>query len=331
MKESLPAAVQQERPMPVQPDRPVPGNQKPSVPGVGVLFNPALVDFVAQHAQALDHLAVIPDRCWVDPGPGGQERFRPLPAPLALLDRVAQHRPVTLHGIGLSICSAEVFDRPYVDNLARWSAHWRARWVSEHLSFSRVGSAHEVNAALALPIAYDDEMLDLLVPRIDAVQQRLGVPFLLENNVAYVSIPEQGMGEAEFLNRLCARTSCSLLLDLHNLYTNAVNHRFSAHAFLDELELERVVEVHVAGGQPMMGFHTDSHTGPVHEGVWPLLSAMAGRATALQAVTFEFHESSWPMLHTEGVLAQLAQARAVLARVAANRAFEAETAASLAH
>ncbi len=330
MKESGAASVPQGRPTPVQSDQPVPGKQQPPTPGVGVLFNPALADFVVEHAQALDHLAVIPDRCWVDPGPGGQRRFQALPAPLALVDRVARQRPVTLHSIGLSICSAEVFDRPYVDNLAYWSAHWRARWVSEHLSFSRVGSAHEVNAALALPIAYDDEMLDLLVPRIDAVQQRLGVPFLLENNVAYVSIPEQGMGEAEFLNRLCARTSCSLLLDLHNLYCNAVNHRFSAHAFLAELELSRVVEVHVAGGQPMMGFHTDSHSGPVHEGVWPLLSAVAGRATALQAVTFEFHESSWPMLHTEGVLEQLAQARAVLARVAANRLFEAETASALA-
>lgn len=326
--------------------------QRPG-PGVGVLFNPALIDFVDQHAHALDHLAVIPDRCWVDEGPGaragmatpapGARRFQPLPAPLALIDRAAAKRPVVLHSIGLSICSAEVFDTDYVHNLARWAQHWRSRWVSEHLSFSRAAAvpgagaggvqsgAHEVNAALALPIAYDEEMLDLLVPRIDAVQQRLGVPFLLENNVAYVQLPEQGMGEAEFLNRLCARTHCGLLLDLHNLYTNAVNHRFSAYAFLDQLDLSSVVEVHVAGGEPMMGFHTDSHTGAVHEGVWPLLAAMASRATALQAVTFEFHESSWPQLHTAGVLAQLNQAREVLAQAAANRAFDEEVGALQLH
>lgn len=113
------------------------------------------------------------------------------------------------------------------------------------------------------------------------------------------------MGEAEFLNRLCARTRCGSLLDLHNLHAHAVIHRFSAHVSLDELDLSRVLEVHMAGGQPMMGFHTDSHTGPMHEGVWPLLTAAASRATALQAVTFEFHESNWPMLHTEGVLTQL--------------------------
>ncbi len=304
---------------------------EPALPSVGVLFNPALIDFVEQHAHALGHLAVIPDRCWVDAGPGTQGRFQALPAPLAVIDRVAAHRPLVLHGIGLSICSAEVFDRAYVDNLGRWAARWRAPWVSEHLSFSRAGGAHEVNAALALPVAFDDEMLDLLVPRIDAVQQRLGVPFLLENNVAYVTIPEQGMSEAEFLNRLCARTSCNLLLDLHNLYANAVNHRFSALDFLNELDVSRVLEVHVAGGEPMMGFHTDSHTGPVHQGVWPLLSAVASRATGLRAVTFEFHESSWPLLHTEGVMAQLVQAQDVLHRAAADRAFDTETAPPQVH
>lgn len=284
-------------------------------PGVGLLFNPALIDFVDQYAAALDHLAVIPDRCWLDPGPGraAGERFVALPAPVAMIDRAAAQHPLVLHGIGMSICSAEVFDRPYIENLAQWRQRWRSPWVSEHLSFSRVGGEHEINAALALPVAFDEDMLDLLAPRIDTVQQRLGVPFLLENSVAYVSVPEQDMGEAEFLNRLGQRTGCGLLLDLHNLYTNAINHHFNALDFLDELDLSRVVEVHVAGGQAMMGFHTDSHTGPVHEGVWPLLAAMAGRAKALQGVTFEFHESSWPLLRTEGVLAQLAQARAVLA------------------
>lgn len=289
------------------------------VPSVGVMFNPALIDFVEQHTLALDHLAVIPDRCWVDPGPGHLDRFVALPAPTQLVDRVAALRPVMLHSVGLSVCSADVFDTPYVDNLARWQQRWQARWVSEHLSFSRTLGAHEVNAAFALPIAYDAEMLDLLIPRIDAVQQRLGVPFLLENNVSYVSIPEQEWHEAEFLNRLCQRTGCRLLLDLHNLHTNAVNHAFDALDFLDQLELAHVLEVHIAGGAPMMGFHTDSHTGAVHDAVWPLLAATAERAPALQAVTFEFHESSWPQLHAPGVLAQLQRAREVLAEASARK------------
>ena len=289
----------------------------PEAPGVGVLFNPALIEFVESHADALDYLALIPDRCWTDAGPGAAPRFETLAAPLAVIERAARRRPTVLHGIGMSLCSARVFDLDYIEHLAEWRRRFDCAWASEHLSFTRVGGGHEINASLALPVAYDVEMLELLRPRVGEVQRRLGCPFLLENNVYYVDIPEQEMSEAEFLNRLMRDTGCGLLLDLHNVLTNARNHGFDAEAFLRSLDLERVVEIHVAGGAAMMGFHTDSHTGPVDADVWPLLEAVAPRAANLRGVTFEFHESSWPLLHDAGVLAQLERARDVLRRCSA--------------
>jgi uncharacterized protein (UPF0276 family) len=156
-------------------------------------------------------------------------------------------------------------------------------------------------------------MLDMLTERVHAVQARLGCPFLLENNVNYFAIPNQEMTEAEFLNRLTLRTGCYFLLDLHNVYTNAVNLKFDARDFLTALDLSRVLEIHVAGGSSMMGFHVDSHTGPVLDEVWQLLSFVAPRAPALRGVTFEFHESSWRSLCDEGVKSQLATARKLLA------------------
>ncbi len=74
------------------------------------------------------------------------------------------------------------------------------------------------------------------------------------------------------------------------------------------------MEVHVAGGDEMLGFHTDSHAGPVLEAVWDLLEYIAPALPALRGVTFEFHESSWPSLHDAGVLAQVERARAILSR-----------------
>jgi len=79
--------------------------------GVGVLFNPALADFVADHTQHLDYLSVIPDRFWRDHGLGADPRFEDTSAGEAALARAAQRLPIVLHGIGLSICSADVFDR----------------------------------------------------------------------------------------------------------------------------------------------------------------------------------------------------------------------------
>lgn len=218
-----------------------------------------------------------------------------------------------MHCIGMSICSAGIFDTEYLEQLARWRRRYGCAWASDHLSFSRSGTGHESNAAMALPSPYDRELLELLIPRVNAAQDLLGCPFLLENNVYYFTYPDQEYTEAEFLNELTVRTGCSLLLDLHNVHTNAVNHEFDPIDFLASLDLSRVLEVHVAGGSAMMGFHTDSHTGPVPDAVWDLLSYVAPRAPALRGVTFEFHESSWPLLRNEGVIAQLECARSIVA------------------
>lgn len=279
-----------------------------------MLFNPALADFVHTHSASLDYLAVIPDRSWVDHGPAASPRFDDLPESVRLFEQTALRVPLVMHSIGMSICSADIFDAAYVDQLARWRGLYQCAWASDHLSFSRSGAGHESNAAMALPSPYDRELLDLLIPRVDAVQQRLGCPFLLENNVYYFTYPDQEMTEAEFLNELTARTGCSLLLDLHNVHTNALNHGFDPIEFLGSLDLSRVLEVHVAGGSAMMGFHTDSHTGPAPDAVWDLLRFVAPRAPALRGVTFEFHESSWPLLRTAGVLGQLDRARSIAAQ-----------------
>jgi uncharacterized protein (UPF0276 family) len=288
-------------------------------PGVGVLFNPALAEFVRTDADALDHLAVIPDRTWIDHGSARRDRFEELVAVSQILERAAGRLPIVMHSIGMSICSAGIFDEAYLDQLAAWRRRHDCRWASDHLSFTRFGQGHEANAAVALPVPYDREVLDLVVPRAKIAVERLGCPFLLENNVSYVRFPEEELSEAAFLNALADQSGCGLLLDLHNVYTNAHNHHVPATAMLDGLDPGHVVEIHVAGGDEMMGFHTDSHAGPVLDGVWTLLEYMAPRLPRLRGVTFEFHESSWPLLRNDGVRAQLDRARAIMSGVGAAR------------
>ena len=280
-----------------------------------MLFNPALTEFVCTHANSLDYLALIPDRSWVDHGPGSKPRFEQLPEVYKTLREVSRSVPLVMHCIGMSICSADVFDEEYLEQLVQWRLRHHCLWTSEHLSFSRTASGHESNAAVALPIPYDRQMLELLIPRVRTAQERLRCPFLLENNVYYFTFPRQEMAEAEFLNQLSIETGCHLLLDLHNVYTNSINHGFDARGFLASLDLTRVLEVHIAGGTSLMGFHIDSHSGPTLDGVWELLDFVAPRAPFLRGVTFEFHESSWPLLRENGVLAELDRARSVLARV----------------
>jgi hypothetical protein len=223
--------------------------------------------FLDRSLHHLDYLSVIPDRAWVDQGVGAPHRFQPLPLSANLLDEAARQLPIVLHSIGLSICSADIFDEEYARNLIAWADRLKSPWISEHLSFSRIGTGHEVNAAVAVPVPYDLEVLELLIPRVKFFTDLLRCPFLLENNVYYFRFGDQDFSEEAFLSELCRRANCGVLLDLHNLYTNSLNHSFDALDYLNGLDLASVSEIHIAGGISMMGFHTDSHTGPVLDGV----------------------------------------------------------------
>ena len=118
------------------------------------------------------------------------------------------------------------------------------------------------------------------------------------------------MAEPEFLNRL----DSALLLDLHNVHTNALNHGFDPIGFVDALDLSKVLEIHIAGGNEIGGVYTDSHAGPCPDGVWELLDYVTARSPNLLGITFEFHESYYPALEESGIEAQLAQARAIWER-----------------
>jgi uncharacterized protein len=285
--------------------------------GAGILYNPSLSGFLRDHIHAYDYLEIIPDMFWTDGGRGVEPRYIELGTWVDELEALAGRVPLVSHSTGFSLGSADGFDIQPVEHLAEWHRRYGFMWHSDHLSFVRVsdGDGHDENAALALPFPYDEEMLDLVVDRVDLVQGKVPLPFLIENNVAFVEAPEQEMSEPQFLNRLHERTGCGLLLDLHNLYANARNHRFDALDFLDDLNLRAVVEIHIAGGSELGGMWTDSHAGPVAEPVWDLLEATVPRTPALCGITFEFHDSYFSLLGDIGVAEQLVRARSAWDRL----------------
>ncbi|WP_049622329.1 DUF692 domain-containing protein [Frateuria defendens] len=282
--------------------------------GVGVLFNPALAGFVEHHSDAVDFYSVIPERFWVDHGRGAAPRFAPLPHEVGLLERLAARKPVTAHGIGLSIASASLFDLDYVAQLKDWKRRYGFAWVSEHLAAMRLagGAGSDHHAGLALPLPWDEELLALLCPRIARVQEALGGPIALENGVEYTPVPHAELSEPAFLNALTARTGCGILLDLHNLHVNERNLGRPARGFIDALDLDTVVEIHIAGGSSLHGIYLDAHSGPCPPEVFALLRQVAPRCRNLRGVTFEFLESYFPSMGEEGVLEQIELAREAL-------------------
>jgi uncharacterized protein (UPF0276 family) len=284
--------------------------------GIGILHNPVVSDLLRADPGLVDYVSVMPDMFWTDGGPCAPRRFEELDSWIEFLDWATGRFPLVAHSIGLSIGSAEFSDDAYVDQLALWHRRYGFLWHSDHLSFAQVRSASglERHAGMAVPLPFDDDVLDMVTARIRALRPRLPAPFLVENAVVYLRFSDEDMTEPEFLNALVRDSGCALLLDLHNLYTNARNHHFDASAFLRALDLEAVVEVHVAGGGEFAGMYTDSHSGACPEPVWTLLEEVVPRAPNLKGVTFEFHDSYFGRLGAEGVQAQLNRARAIWSR-----------------
>ncbi len=289
--------------------------------GVGLLYNPALPEYLRDHPGSYDYVEVIPEMFWTDRGPGSEPRFVELEEWVAMLEWICERCPVIAHNIGLSLGSADYFDSSYAEHIAHWQARFGFPWHSDHLSFVRITSTegHDHNAGLAIPVPYDFDVLDMIAERVLVVQETVPIPFLIENNVYFIDVPGQDMSEPEFLNALTHRTGSGLLLDIHNVYANARNHGFDAREFISKLDHSRIVEIHIAGGSELAGMYTDSHAGPCPAPVWELLELVVPAAPNLAGITFEFHDSYYPLLKAEGIEAELARARDVWNRGSGRR------------
>jgi len=274
--------------------------------GIGLAYQPALRPFIETRRAAFDYLEVVPDILWTDLGRGHEPRYVEDEEGMAFLARHAAGRPVVPHSIGLSIGTAHRFNRDHLAQMERWLERFPAPWYSDHLAYNLAEhGADELNAGVTLPLPRDWATLEALLPRIAEVRERLGIPFLLENNVYFFDLPGAEMDDAGFLNALAERSGCGLLLDLHNVYCNARNHRTDPLALLDALDLDRVVEIHVAGGMELDGFYLDAHSGPMPRKVWGLLDHALPRCPNVGGVTFELLGSWFADMGDERLEAEL--------------------------
>ncbi|MGC1302007.1 MAG: DUF692 domain-containing protein [Caulobacteraceae bacterium] len=195
-----------------------------------------------------------------------------------MLMEIAERYPVSIHGVALSLGSAEGLDADHLDRLAALVAEIAPPLVSEHLAWSRMGDVY-YNDLLPLPLT--EESLDIVSTNVDRAQARLGRPILVENPSGYLPIGSSTLGEAEFLARLVARTGCGLLLDVNNLFISAVNLNVDVEAWLTAIPSAAVGEIHLAGHarggaveRPML---IDTHAAPVHHDVWSLYEMVIHR------------------------------------------------------
>lgn len=288
--------------------------------GLGLSLQPeaAFLDLLDEACRAdVDYYEVSPETLWWEDERGAlvENRYH------QRLQRLVADtgKPVVGHGVGLSLGGAHRRDaarrRRWLRRLEQDHAVLGFRWYTDHLGVSApAGRA----ATLPLPLWQTPWAAALVRRRLQALQRV--VPLVgVENTVYYFTLGDP-LDEPEFLRRALRGPGLHLLLDLHNVYTMAVNLGFDARAYIARLDLSQVIEIHLSGGCMSDGswlpsgrsLRLDSHDGAVPEEVWALFAEVLPRCPGLRGVTLERMEGTVGPAEVPLLRAELRRARQLL-------------------
>jgi uncharacterized protein (UPF0276 family) len=233
--------------------------------GLGIGWRPEIAGFVAG-VESLGFTEVI-----------AESIHQELPPPLAALRDKGV--PVIPHGVKLSLGGADPVEAHRVEHFANAAAVARAPLVSEHIAFVRAGG---MEAGHLLPLPRSREAVDAMVANVTTVQSTLDVPLALEPIAALVEWPDDELTEIQVLTEILDRTGALLLLDIANVYANALNRGEDAYKLLAGIPWERVAYVHVAGGEMVGGLYHDTHVHALSEEVLALVREVRPKAAMLE-------------------------------------------------
>lgn len=199
-------------------------------------------------------------------------------SPLKYLARFREDYPISTHGVGLSLGSTDPLDPAHLKKLKRLVDAIEPTLVSEHLCWVGVNGRF-LNDLLPLP--YTEESLEHVVNRVGELQDYLKRPVLVENVSSYLEFVDSTIPEWEFVREVASRSGCQILLDVNNIYVNAINHGFDARQYLDTIQPGSVGEIHLAGFQDTGEVLIDTHGSAVCDEVWALYDHAISRFGAV--------------------------------------------------
>ena len=251
--------------------------------GVGLTYCRPLAPFLAARADLIDVVEVSPETLFLPDGHGAY-----LSDETEFVRLMEFPAPKVIHGIGNPIGGSAPLDLPRLDLLASVVRRFSTDLVSEHLSFARVMRQEGCEfAGFLLPPRQTDEGVNVAARSARSMAEHVNVQFAIENGVNYLQPRADEMADGEFVAAVAEAADVDILLDLHNAYTNERNGRQLLSAFVDALPLERVVEIHVAGGQPHDGYWLDAHCGAMPDAVFAFAKELVSSLPNLRLINFE--------------------------------------------
>ncbi len=234
---------------------------------------------------------------------------------MRFLDAVAEFYPLSVHGVGMSLGSAEGIDNDHLSKFKRVVERYQPWLVSEHLAWS-VHDGHYLNDLLPLPL--NETTLGIVADNIERMQDAIGRRILIENPSTYVSFQATDIPEPEYLTKLADKTNCGILLDVNNVYVSARNNNFDARDYLASIPAALVGEIHLAGHvvKDVDGaeIRIDDHGSAVIDDVWSLYEQTIERIGARPTlIEWDSNVPELPVLVGEAQQAKEKMKRALVA------------------
>jgi uncharacterized protein (UPF0276 family) len=217
------------------------------------------------------------------------------------LSELSAETTIVVHGIGLTIGSHEGWSQTYIRLLSELLDRVPVAWHSEHLGYTTV-DGNFLGTMLNLPRT--EEALAMVANRVAAIRSRFGIPFLLENVAGLLPDPGGAYTPAAFLNTLATSTGCGILLDVYNLECDAANTGLDIDAFLGELDISLVGEMHLAAGVERSGLRLDVHSRLTE----PSTRALAARVLAQRpdvTALYELLPQAVPVVGRDAIASEL--------------------------
>ncbi|PJD97206.1 MAG: hypothetical protein CK425_03545 [Parachlamydia sp.] len=224
--------------------------------GIGIGLRIPHYEEIFRDKPAIDWFEIISENFMVD---GGK--------PLENLQRILERYPVVQHGVSLAIGSPDPLDFNYLKKLKELTKLTKTPWLSDHLCWGRLPGAHYHDL---LPLPYTKEVIEYVAERARIVQDYLEIPFALENLSSYVAFTEDQMPEWEFYTAVVEKADILMMLDVNNIYVSSRNHGFSPRTYWENIPLERVVQIHLAGHSDYGAYLLDTHDHYVTDEVWQI-------------------------------------------------------------
>lgn len=277
--------------------------------GIGIIYSSGFKNVLESNFDLIDLVEIEPQTFWLKQGPE-LDSFIFNEAEINYLQSI--NKPKLFHGVGYPVAGSLPLNTAHIPYLKKMMSRLDPVWLSEHLSFNNIKIQGDIcNTNFLLPPLQTPEGARIAIENIKAYRSYFEIPFVFETGVNYLQPYDFELDDGLFVNTIAENSDSYILLDIHNLYANQLNGRQPVLDFVNQINPERIVQIHMAGGFTHKGYYLDAHSGTSNDEVFNLYEKIVKELPNLKAVTFEMQPENLNFVSETDIRKQLEKMKAV--------------------